>query len=482
MPEHQQIQQSKKPGSSSQRKKIPKNQNHVSSPASITQCVRIDPKSLTPADVLQLQRTIGNRAVGRLFSGVRNPSTIQQAPTQCKVIDEEEITEPNQLFQRLELISKSEWEIAAAKSLLADHVIYNLKSDSRDKIVETIQERINLAHAIISIANTGILPQKERRERNIHSQQSIDRPTGGESYVSLSQAEIGDNNVDYVAGLLEHQAMSVRMEKYLEKLQDVAGESQAVQVPEELLNSLLFKRGELSSAFEHIKTEDVSYANCSLNEFLKMCKESRLLFDLLYRTVIMIVREENEQTKSLLHHELAQRASLAAMFIGTPDSIKETNPTAYTEMSLDQKRPSSHELRTRQSIPGNSLKYVLVPKHMQSFTNIFPDYLKNEISIIYVDGFHKVKVSFQGMTSLPQVSFDIDAPDWAKELKSILEKEKRIFSHVTRPLNQPFFPRMNPRFMKSKIAAPLPLMDQLLANKFFGNKQASELFKVRSNK
>lgn len=90
MSKHQQIQQSRKPDSTSQKQAIPTSQNPVSHPASIIQRARINPKSLTSADVLQLQRTIGNRAVGRLLSEIRNSSTVQQATVQRQEIPEEE--------------------------------------------------------------------------------------------------------------------------------------------------------------------------------------------------------------------------------------------------------------------------------------------------------------------------------------------------------------------------------------------------------
>jgi hypothetical protein len=90
MSEHQQIQQSKKPDSTFQKQSILTSQMHVSHPASIIQRARINPKSLTAADVLQLQRTIGNRAVGRLLSEIRNPSKVQQVPIQRQEIPEEE--------------------------------------------------------------------------------------------------------------------------------------------------------------------------------------------------------------------------------------------------------------------------------------------------------------------------------------------------------------------------------------------------------
>lgn len=91
MPEHQQIQQTKNLKHSSQKRTISAIQTPVSSPAAIIQRARINPKSLTPADVLQLQRTIVNKAVGRLLSEIRNHSIAQQVPIQCQNLEEEEM-------------------------------------------------------------------------------------------------------------------------------------------------------------------------------------------------------------------------------------------------------------------------------------------------------------------------------------------------------------------------------------------------------
>ncbi|PAV12971.1 hypothetical protein ASJ81_04395 [Methanosarcina spelaei] len=89
MPEHQNIKQSRGT-QSSQRQIIPAKQVHASNSTAIIQRARIDPKSLTSADVLQLQHTIGNGAVGRLLSEIRNSSTVQQVPVQRQEISEEE--------------------------------------------------------------------------------------------------------------------------------------------------------------------------------------------------------------------------------------------------------------------------------------------------------------------------------------------------------------------------------------------------------
>ena len=90
MPEHQQLQQLKKPATTFQKRSTPTNLAHVSNPAAIIQRAKINPKSLTHADVMQLQRTIGNRAVGRLLSSIGSSSTYQQATIQRQEIPEEE--------------------------------------------------------------------------------------------------------------------------------------------------------------------------------------------------------------------------------------------------------------------------------------------------------------------------------------------------------------------------------------------------------
>jgi hypothetical protein len=86
MPDHQIIQQSKKSDPILQKQATSVSQSHVSSPASIIQRAKINSKSLTHSDVMQLQRTIGNRAVSRLLSGIGNFSTAQHATVQRQKI------------------------------------------------------------------------------------------------------------------------------------------------------------------------------------------------------------------------------------------------------------------------------------------------------------------------------------------------------------------------------------------------------------
>jgi hypothetical protein len=110
MPEHQNIKQSRGTQSSSQRQISPAKKVHASNSTAIIQRARIDPKSLTSADVLQLQRTIGNRAVGRLLSGVRNFSTVQQVPVQRQEVPEEEEPLPGKMIGTTQLQEISEEE------------------------------------------------------------------------------------------------------------------------------------------------------------------------------------------------------------------------------------------------------------------------------------------------------------------------------------------------------------------------------------
>jgi len=92
MAEHQYTQQPKKTDNTSQKQTIPPKQIPSSHPTTIIQRARINPKSLTHADVMQLQRTIGNRAVGRLLTEIGLiPSISQQPPpVQMQTISEEE--------------------------------------------------------------------------------------------------------------------------------------------------------------------------------------------------------------------------------------------------------------------------------------------------------------------------------------------------------------------------------------------------------
>jgi Domain of unknown function (DUF4157) len=97
MPEHQQTQKSTEVKSTSQKQVLSKIQAPSSHPMAIIQRARINPKSLTHADVMQLQRTIGNRAVGKLLTeiGLIPSETKQAQPVQMQTIPEE-VKEPLQ--------------------------------------------------------------------------------------------------------------------------------------------------------------------------------------------------------------------------------------------------------------------------------------------------------------------------------------------------------------------------------------------------
>jgi len=111
MPEHQQTQKSTESKTTSQKQAIPIIQAPISHPMAIIQRARINPKSLTPADVLQLQRTIGNRAVGRLLSEIGLiPSKAKQTPPvqRQELIQRQEIPEEEPLQGKFESIQRQE--------------------------------------------------------------------------------------------------------------------------------------------------------------------------------------------------------------------------------------------------------------------------------------------------------------------------------------------------------------------------------------
>ena len=91
MPEYQQTKKASESKSNIQTQTTIPKQISISNPIAIIQRSRINPKSLTHADVMQLQRTIGNQAVGRLLSEIGLiPSKAKQArPVQMQTIPEE---------------------------------------------------------------------------------------------------------------------------------------------------------------------------------------------------------------------------------------------------------------------------------------------------------------------------------------------------------------------------------------------------------
>ncbi|MDD3246405.1 MAG: DUF4157 domain-containing protein [Methanosarcina sp.] len=140
MPEHKQMQQSKIPDSTFQKQATLAIQTHSSNPYSIIQRARINPKSLTHADVMQLQRTIGNRAVGRLLSGIGSPPTAQQATVQRQEIPEEEGTCPS-CMQRQEIPEEEEPLQGKMIETIQRQEIPEEEEPLQGKMAETVQRQ-----------------------------------------------------------------------------------------------------------------------------------------------------------------------------------------------------------------------------------------------------------------------------------------------------------------------------------------------------
>jgi hypothetical protein len=102
MPEHQKTQKSTESKSSVQKPAPPRIQAPSSHPMAIIQRARINPKSLTHADVMQLQQTIGNRTVVRLLTEIGAiPSKAKQAPPvqSQELVQRQEIPEEEEPLQ-----------------------------------------------------------------------------------------------------------------------------------------------------------------------------------------------------------------------------------------------------------------------------------------------------------------------------------------------------------------------------------------------
>ncbi|MBN2487714.1 MAG: DUF4157 domain-containing protein [Methanosarcinaceae archaeon] len=123
-------------------------------PSAIVLRARTAPGSLTPVDVLQLQRTIGNQAVGQLLAEIGNiPSTIQQSPVQRQEIPEEE-----ELMQGKMMDTVQRQEIPEEEELM------------QGKIIETVQrqgpEEEELMQGKFASGLTGTLQAKEEAPSN----------------------------------------------------------------------------------------------------------------------------------------------------------------------------------------------------------------------------------------------------------------------------------------------------------------------------
>lgn len=411
----------------------------------------------TAANLLHLQRTAGNAALANAISRQAPGATVQRTVTGPAG----PLRTPADVFELLGAAAQDAWETAAARSLVDDHIPRTVAAGALDGLRASMAERVKLAHAIISIANNGILTKDDRDRKNIRAQQSIDMETASTaSKISLSQSETGPGqDAAQVAGLLEHQAMSVRMEKYLEE----GGR----QVVEKWQDPGSFRQGEVAAA----KAEVAAGMALSPEAYEERRTRSRQCERLEYLAV-MKARGESAGLAKLL----AERASNSAIFGGSTGRAGPRTRSTFAAMGLDRPKEGSHEVRVSRSMPPHALEFVLLPRCLYAFDGLLRAHIKNDLTLHYVDGTHQVGVSWQPMIGMPQLRFDIQAPNWKQALEEILDKEKRIFAHVTRPVQEPAPPpALPPRFMTSKAMKPLSPADLVLAAKVMGKSRAERL-------
>ncbi|MDQ7807292.1 hypothetical protein Q5425_26450 [Amycolatopsis sp. A133] len=415
------------------------------------------------ANLLHLQRTAGNSALANSISRLRDSAEVAGPAVQRSVAGPGGILRsPVEIFALLGVAAKDEWETAAAKSMIDDHIVRTATTAAGlDGVRSSLAERVKLAQAIISIANNGILTKEDRERKQIRAQQSIDMETAPTaSKISVSQSETGaTQDATQVAGLLEHQAMSVRMEKYVEE----GGR----QVPEKWQRPDSFRPDETGQA----KTSIAADLEMPLEAYEEERKGSRRHATLEYLAV-MKSRGESAGLKKLL----AERAANSAIFGGPTETTDAGNRSTFAAMGLDRPKEGSHEVRVSRSMPAGALEFILLPRCLYAFDSLLRAHIKTDLTLHYVDGTHQVRVSWVPMIGMPQLSFEIESPDWKQGLKEILEKEKRIFAHVTRPLQEPAPPPpLPPRFMTSKAMKPLTPEELLLAAKVMGKRRAERL-------
>jgi hypothetical protein len=154
MAEHQQAQKSTESKPNIQTQTTLLNQILFSHPAAIIQRAKINPKSLTHADVMQLQRTIGNRAVGQLLSeiGLISSKAKQTQPVQMQTIPEEG-KEP---LQGKALETTQRQEIPEEEEPLQGKIV---KPIQRQEIPEPEEE--SLHGKVISTIQRQEIPEEE---------------------------------------------------------------------------------------------------------------------------------------------------------------------------------------------------------------------------------------------------------------------------------------------------------------------------------
>ncbi|MGB9927626.1 MAG: DUF4157 domain-containing protein [Methanosarcina sp.] len=199
MPEYQQTKKTSESKSNIHKQTSLSKQIPVSNPMAIIQHARIDPKSLTSADILQLQRTIGNRAVGRLLSEIRNLPMGQQEPIQRQKPEEEETC--LSCVQRREILKEEEKPLQGVFENKSDQVACPLciqrKELEEEELLQTMRK-----------SNTGM---PDNLKAGVESLSGIDMSDVRVHYNSSKPAEVGA--LAYTQGTNIHVAPG--QEKYL---------------------------------------------------------------------------------------------------------------------------------------------------------------------------------------------------------------------------------------------------------------------------
>ncbi|AKB18681.1 DUF4157 domain-containing protein [Methanosarcina sp. WWM596] len=365
MSKHHQIQQSKKPESSPQRRSTLIIQTPVSNPAAIIQRSRINPKSLTPADVLHLQRTIGNRAVGRLLSEIRSPSTDQQVLIQRQKLEEEE-TCPS-CVQRQEIPEEEETIQGKMIDTIQRQEVPEEEENPLQGVFESNPEQVACPSCIQRKESEEEEPLQPKRENNTGMPDNL--KAGVES---LSGIDMSDVRVHYNSD----KPAEVGALAYTQGTNIHVAPGQERHLPHEAWHVVQQVQGRVKPTMQ---LKDVA-----VNDDVVLEKEADIAGN---RALQLIINRKTELDKKVIE------SSIQTQFIPEKSFINNTT-------TLIQRQPGKF-YEDRQLGHGGKIFYSTIPPR-QGIQIYFRAMQEMEYNQLSQTGYFDIQESYQGITQ----SFD----------------------------------------------------------------------------
>jgi hypothetical protein len=186
-------------------------------PAAIARRARLDPKSLTPHEVLQLQRTVGNRAVGQLLAAPSGPVVQRAFDKELKALGLDAQTMDDPLLQQILA------EVLGTKATL------NVPVKSGPSMYESEATRKDFAKGQYQVVIDPKQTQDplKRQSYILHElmhvsadrRYAVNQQLGGSSFQNLVATEYGEQDIenDTIVRLLTDLDKIVRTDQALKK-------------------------------------------------------------------------------------------------------------------------------------------------------------------------------------------------------------------------------------------------------------------------